>query len=562
MSQNQNNRLWILVALLIGLLLLAGFCCVGWAIVQRIQNTEQIEPTPEAQTVASFTVAYSPEKAELFTTLVHTFNAEIAASSDEILSLNAVEYEPDLMVEAALDGKLQALSPDSSLWLDTLDREWAARTGSEAPLTGRRDRYAISPVVIAMWEDVARSMGYPDKPLGWADLLERAQSDPEFKWSHPSTSSAAGLLATMAMFYAGADKTRDLSVADIQSQATIDYVAAVQKTVRYYGEGEWAVIQRVRSEGRAYLDAFVCQEQLVVYYNTRTMGGDKLVAIYPVEGTLWEDHPLTLLETDALTDQQRATYQRFVDYLGSPEVQATVLGGGYRPTDLGIALDAPESPLTLENGADIAQPQTVLQMPIPSVTQAVRDAWWITKRHTNVYLVVDVSGSMADEDKLGNAQQALRVFMEQIIGDTERVGLIQFSTRAEEVVPLQELAQNRASIDRAIDRLQAEGDTSLLDAVDLGYQRLQALGDAERINALVVMTDGRENRSSIRLNTLIERIQTGNQSGVPVIVLTIGYGSDADEDTLRALAESSGGQYYAGDLDTIRRLYKILSTYF
>jgi Ca-activated chloride channel family protein len=201
-------------------------------------------------------------------------------------------------------------------------------------------------------------------------------------------------------------------------------------------------------------------------------------------------------------------------------------------------------------------------MPIPSVTQAVRDTWWITKRHTNVYLVVDVSGSMADEDKLGNAQQALRVFMEQIVGDTERVGLIQFSTRAEEVVPLQELAQNRASIDRAIDRLQAEGDTSLLDAVDLGYQRLQALGDAERINALVVMTDGRENRSSIRLNTLIDRIQTGNQSGVPVIVLTIGYGSDADEDTLRALAESSGGQYYAGDLDTIRRLYKILSTYF
>jgi Ca-activated chloride channel family protein len=366
----------------------------------------------------------------------------------------------------------------------------------------------------------------------------------------------------MAMFYAGAGKTRDLTVADVQAQATLDYVAAVQKTVRYYGESEWAVIQRLQREGRAFIDAFVCQEQLVVYYNRQATSENRLVAIYPVEGALWEDHPLSLLETDDLTDQQRATYQRFVDYLGSQETQAAVLGGGYRPTDLSIPLDAPQSPLTPENGADIAQPKTVLQMPAPGVIQAVRDAWWVTKRHTNVYLVVDVSGSMGDNNKLTNAQQALDVFMEQIVGDIERVGLIQFSTDVVEVIPLQELAENRASINTAIDRLQAGGDTSLLDAVALGYQRLQALEDAERINALVVMTDGQENHSNIRLDTLVERIQSGNQTGVPIIILTIGYGTDADEATLRALAQSSGGQYFAGDLDTIRRLYKILSTYF
>jgi Ca-activated chloride channel family protein len=333
--------------------------------------------------------------------------------------------------------------------------------------------------------------------------------------------------------------------------------------VRYYGEGEWAVIQRLQREGRAFLDAFVCQEQLVIYYNTHTAAGaDRLVAIYPVEGTLWEDHPLTLLETDDRTDQQRATYQRFVAFLRSRETQGVVLSGGYRPTDLGIPLDGPDSPLTLDNGADVSLPQTVLQMPAPSVTLAVRDAWWVTKRHTNVYLVVDVSGSMADEDKLVNAQQALRVFMEQIVGDVERVGLIQFSTQVEEVVPLDNLAENRRTLNDTIDRLYADGDTSLLDAVDLAYRRLQELGDTERINAIVVMTDGRENRSSIRLQTLVDRIQTGNQTGVPVIVIAIGYGGDADEDVLRALAESSGGQYYAGDLDTIRRLYKIISTYF
>ena len=81
-------------------------------------------------------------------------------------------------------------------------------------------------------------MGWPDKPSSWQDLLTRAQSDPDFRWSHPSTSSASGLLATLAEFYAGAGKTRGLTIEDVTAQTTLDYVAALEKTVRYYGEGD------------------------------------------------------------------------------------------------------------------------------------------------------------------------------------------------------------------------------------------------------------------------------------------------------------------------------------
>jgi Ca-activated chloride channel family protein len=559
MSQTDNRRLWFVV-LLVALLVLLALCCAGWLVIRRLLPEGMATDTIDAPDVPAFSVAYSPEKEALFTSLVASFNEEIAASSTEVSSITAVRYEPDLMIEAALEGRVQAISPDSSLWLDALDREWADRTGREAPLVGQWERYAVSPVVIAMWEDVARAMGYPDRPLGWADLLSRAQSDPEFKWSHPSTSSSAGLLATLAMFYAGSDKTRDLAEQDVLRQETLDYVSSVQQTVRYYGEGEWAVVQRVLREGQSYLDAFVCQEQLVVYLNGQ-ITDQRLVAIYPVEGALWEDHPLALLETDGLTDRQRATFKRFVEYLKSRDTQMDILAAGYRPTDLSISLDAPESPLTAELGVDPAQPLTTLQMPAPGVIQVVRDAWWYTKRHTNVYLVADVSGSM-EGDKLDNAQQALRVFMEQIEGDIERVGLIRFSTSASEVVSLDELGRNRADVNRAIDQLRASGDTALLDGVNLAYDRLQALGDTERINAIVVMTDGQENNSRIDLRTLVERITAGNQRGVPVLIFCIGYGDDADEGVLRLLAETSGGQYFAGDLETIRRLYKIISAYF
>ena len=76
------------------------------------------------------------------------------------------------------------------------------------------------------------------------------------------------------------------------------------------------------------------------------------------------------------------------------------------------------------------------------------------------------------------------------------------------------------------------------------------------------MTDGLENDSRISLRELERRLREGSQKGVPVVIFCIAYGDDADYDTLRRLAEATGGQVRAGDLETIQELYKILSTYF
>jgi len=465
------------------------------------------------------------------------------------------------MIEGALAGDFQAISPDVSLWLDQLDRDWMDQTGGESSLVGETVRYAVSPVVIAMWEDVARSFGYPESNVGWGDILAKAQSDPSFKWSHPSTTSASGLLATLAEFYAGAGKTRGLTIEDAQHPATLDYVGAIEKTVRYYGEGEWAVVQQALEKGPAYLDAFVCQEQLVIYFNSQAGAPGRLVAIYPVEGSLWEDHPLALLETPDLTDEQRLVFGHFRDYVTSQEAQTLILSYGYRPADLSIPLDDPASPIKPENGVNPAQPQTTLQVPSPAVVEVVKDAWWYTKRHTNVYLVVDTSGSMRG-DKLANAQEALRVFLDQIKGDLERVGLVEFSSQVNNIIPLDELGQNRADLTATIEELEANGDTALLDAINTAYVRLQQLNDGERINAIVAMTDGLENHSSISLRELTQTMQAGNESGVPIVVFCIAYGGDADYGTLESLAEATDGQVRKGDLESIRQLYKILSTYF
>jgi Ca-activated chloride channel family protein len=552
-KQSANTVVIVLIGLAVGLL---GVCAACWLVSAQLFNAV-VPTTPQPGT--ELTVAYSPEKAEMFKTLVNDFNAQKFQSPDGTrLSVSTVELDPDAMIQAAMAGQVQAISPDSSIWLGQLDRAWTDAHGSETGLVGQTVRYAVSPVVIAMWRDTAQAMGYPGKQLGWSDLLAKAQSDPNFRWSHPSTASASGLLATLAEFYAGAGKTRGLSSDDVLAQHTLDYVGAIERTVRYYGEGEWPTMQRLVQEGHGYLDALVCSEQLVIW--ARSKGAD-LVAIYPLEGALWQDHPLALLEQPGLTDVQRLTFARFAEFVASHDEQQKILLMGYRPADLSIPLDQAGSPIRADNGVDPSQPMTSLQVPAPAVLQTVQQSWWLTKRRTNVILVVDTSGSMQGE-KLANVKQALQTFIQQIPTDEERVGLVAFSSNVYLDIQPETLKVGRDRLLETIDGLQSRGDTALLDAVDTAYNDLQAMNDTERINAIVVMTDGLENNSRTTLNRLTNQMRNGNNTGVPVIVFAIAYGGDADKGMLTTLAESTGGQMREGTLETIRELYKILSTYF
>ncbi len=573
MSKKQTNRrqLTVVLAILAGLLLVCCIAAVASMWISKGKTTTGPAVSDSGQKAATLTLAYSPEKGKLIEDLAHRFNQQGLETSDgEPMALELVELTPEEMVTQALAGEatFQALTPDSSVWLDQLNRRWeetqpASEPGTiEQRIVSEPVRYAVTPIVIAAWEESARSLGWPATPVSWTSLQARAQSDPNFKWSHPSTAHASGLLATLAEFYAGAGVQRGLTSELAQAQPTLDFVAAVEKTVRYYGEGELAVIERAAKEGPDYLDAFVVSEQLIVLFNSGSFGQPpaKLVALYPAEGALWADHPLALLETANPTANQRRTFQALQDFLAEAETQKLILSAGYRPADLSIPLDGAGSPLTAANGVDPSEPQTTLQLPTPDVVSVVQNAWAYTKRKTNVYLVVDSSGSMRG-DKLDNAQAALRTFIAQIPSDQERVGLVEFNSGIANIIELEPLADNRGELTDAVDNLEAGGNTALLDAVRTAYDRLQREGDTERINAIVAMTDGRENASSVTLRELTNEVQDGNRQ-VPVVIFCVAYGSDSDYNVLQSLADASGGQVREGTTETIRDLYKILSSYF
>ncbi|MCO6453452.1 MAG: VWA domain-containing protein [Caldilineales bacterium] len=570
-QSTQTGR--ILIIALLGLAALCALCMLFFAMFGIFRDGGSTQTIDVGETVADprsavLTLAYSPEKAGLITPMVEEFNAQKLRTPDrEAMEVRLVEMAPDLMVQEALGDSpgFQALSPDASLWLDQMDQRWAELHRQDAGDVAPRRiadsaRYAVSPIVIAVWPEIADQLGANAGPIGWSELQQRAASDRNFRWSHASTSYASGMLATLAEFYAGAGKTRGLTEDDVLAQETLDYVRDIERTVSFYGENEATAMRRMAEEGRSFLDALIVQEALVVQHNRA--GNDPLVAIYPHEGALWEDHPLALLDDPGVTDNQRRTFLAFSEFLRAPEQQKQILDLGYRPADLSIPIDFAGSPISPAYGANPAEPQTTLQMPGPSVIQVVQNAWQYTKRPSNIYLVVDTSGSMEGE-KIENMRSALHAFVGGIQGVQDRVGFIEFAGSVYNIIPPESLDDaHRSALTNAIDALYAGGDTALLDGVRAAYVRLQRQPDPESINAIVVMTDGRENASSTDLGELVGDIRSGNESGVPVVIFAIAYGDDADYDMLNVLAQSSGGQVRQGDTDSIRELYRLLSQYF
>jgi Ca-activated chloride channel family protein len=525
---------------------------------------------------AELTVAVAPGMAPTFQKLADDFNAQKNKTPDGgVMTVKVVVIAPDQMVEQSVKNPaFQAVAPDSSIWLARIEQRWIATQGltdtaesSLIPISDRRVgmpvRYAVSPVVIAAWEDVARELGWPET-VGWRRIQQRATEDPNFKWNHPSTGQASGLLATLAEFYAGAGVTRDLTAELAQKQETLDYVRAVEGTIRFYGEGESVIIEHLEAEGRGFLDAFATQEQVVLAWNQKHPD-QKLVAIYPAEGTLWTDHPLALLELGAegetrVTDNQRLTFQELAAYLTSADVQKQLLAAGYRPADLSLRLDGEGSPFAGTNAVDWRQPQTTLQMPGPDVVDVVMNVWWYTKRPTNVILVVDTSGSM-EGTKIARTREALLAFVNQIQGPRDRVGILEFSNEIKLEVPLTQMTpENRKKLSDQIQGMQSDGDTAMIDAVLRARQTLEETGDPEAINAIVVMTDGQENSSRADLNDL--QTAFGANQEKRVVIFTIAFGSDADEKLLKKIAELGDGQFRRATEMDIQELYKVISTYF
>jgi Ca-activated chloride channel homolog len=513
--------------------------------------------------------AYSPEKQKLIQPLIEKFNAEGRRSGGKPVFIEGqVVASGDAETKIA-KRQLQPVlwSPASSLWGRLLnfegDRSWVPDTNPSIVRT---------PLLIAMWEPLARALGWPRKPIGFADVLKLAldrrglgaYGHPEygrFKLGHTNPDfSTSGLSAVAAEYSAVTGKKEGLTLADVGRPDVRRKIQAIERSIVHYGDTTLFFADQLRRYGPAYASAVAMEEATLIDFNQKRGGsGTKLVGIYPAEGTFYSDNPLITLQAPWVTDQQKAAAKVFADWLGDRISPGLAASQGFRSRE---GTGKPAAPIDAAHGADPNQPTRLLSLPEPRVLAKVKQTWRSDRKPANIALVVDTSGSMSEENRLDQAKQGLRVFLAQL-SPNDRVGLTTFNDKVFRLSPISRFGSSRAKLLNEVNGLFPDGQTAVYDATAAGVKEVQNLKDASRINAVVVLTDGEDNQSNTSSNELVSALQRqATSEGMAIRVYTIAYGSSANQDVLTQIASASGGKEYAGDPKQIESVYRSISSFF
>ncbi len=171
----------------------------------------------------------------------------------------------------------------------------------------------------------------------------------------------------------------------------------------------------------------------------------------------------------------------------------------------------------------------------------------------NLVFLIDVSGSMASEDKLPLLQRAFSALLETL-GERDRVAMVVYAGASGLVLPPTSGA-DKATIRRALDELQPGGSTNGEAGIALAYRVAEQAFLQGGANRVILATDGDFNVGTTSDSELVRLIEQKRKSGIFLSVLGFGMGNLKDS-TMEKLADKGNGNY--AYIDDDREARKVL----
>lgn len=327
-------------------------------------------------------IVYSSEKASWMTVAYGDFldfweenhpNEEIKlqihpyGSSDSMIAILNREIFPTIW------------SPASSIWLPFLNAKWRSYTGEEENIVNISEavRIIYSPIVIATWEEFNKTHNIQ----GFSDI-HQLSIDPavEMRMAHtdPRLSNSGFMSVIMALKAATGKSSRDFTMDDLTNETNQKWLKELESSAVLYGKSTGFLSRYMRNEGASGLNVAFLYENLIRDISGASESG-KIIAIYPEEGTLYSDHPFSILNGDWITPDQRRVAEEFLNFLNRPETVISAMESGFRPINRSITLD-PEVFNYEKNG--IAYEINVPELKVPEdgdVLLRIPDLWLLSK---------------------------------------------------------------------------------------------------------------------------------------------------------------------------------------
>ncbi|WP_430783046.1 substrate-binding and VWA domain-containing protein [Actinoplanes sp. G11-F43] len=486
-----------------------------------------------------------------------------AVSRDHSVTLVGLDKAPDAVQVP------DVWIPDSSTWLMRLQTEAAGFLPSAV------SSVAQSPLVLAAPEPIAERMGWPNKKIGWTDLLGNFSSDEPLSVGIMNpTMDSSGLSSLLAISQsvgtasaeANQAKTRALTVlANNKYNLRDELLAKFPKS-----EGDLGATDAVSI-------APVSEEDVVAYNAQRP--GVPLAAMYLDPSPPPLDYPYTIMPQ--VVDQQKsAAAKALLGQLSAGGGKDALAAVGLRSPDgtygasFAAPMGAPQASPAVANPADkAASGGTAAAAETGAALSAVVGSWIAITTPGRALTIFDTSGSMRDPvPTAGNktraqvTQAAARTGL-GLFSDKWSVGVWRFSTSENgglpyrELVPIKSLSTSRSELQASIDDLtpKQNGGTGLYDSLLAGYKHVKKGWTKNKINSVILFTDGKNEFSDgLSDDQFLSQFEKEVDPTKPIRVILIGIGDGVSESELKAIQnvdEKNVGVFIAKDPTKITTIF-------
>jgi serine/threonine protein kinase/uncharacterized protein YegL len=178
------------------------------------------------------------------------------------------------------------------------------------------------------------------------------------------------------------------------------------------------------------------------------------------------------------------------------------------------------------------------------------------------YLIALDTSTTMDGQKLESAAIAIADFIEALRSRDE-VQVYSFNDEVRALLPLSRALSVHASLDQALRNLAAAGGSALYDAVCEVAEaaKLAQKGNVgqTRLYKVVIITDGPDSNSRKTESEMFDECVSRDEWPAGIKVFTIAYGGNADETSLRRIANRTSGRYFAADPGSIEDVLDLVS---
>lgn len=440
-------------------------------------------------------------------------------------TLDAVEQ----IATGKADGKYDAVWLSSNDYL-RLRPEAAGKLSSETPVMS-------SPVAIGVKPQALTRLGWKPEEVTWSAVHEAvAAGKLTYGMTDPVRSNSGfSALISVASGLSGAQAA--LTDADVaKAQPKLKEFFTGQKLTS--GSSGWLA---TAYEKRGDVDALVNYESVLLSMNRDAK--TNLTVIRPVDGVVTAHYPLTLL-TSAPAGA-RESGRALTEYLSGAAAQKAITEKTFRrPVAAGVT---PAAGLNADKRREL---------PFPG-TRSVADGLLASyenelRRPSRTVYVLDTSGSMGDDNRIGRLKTALTDLTGtgtsgtgQRFRDREEVTLLPFGDKVKKVLThVVEPGNPGPALDAIrgdVKSLQPNGGTAIYSSLEAAYQHLGE-GNADAFTSIVLMTDG-ENTAGAgakHFDTFYAALPKA-QKHTPVFAVLFG---DSDRKELGHITELTGGRLF------------------